>query len=116
MKRNFSNNASTSSPSIINVGIYSFIFKEVDLIPDGSKIEVTKENRMKYLDALAQYKLHTRVSAEVEAFTKGITHKLYFYFKIIIMRVVAKGMDGFQDGSYLYFQHRLNANKSTTGS
>ena len=52
--------------------ILSFILKEVDLIPDGSKVEVTKENRMKYLDALAQYKLHTRVSAEIEAFAKGM--------------------------------------------
>ena len=51
--------------------IFSFIFKEVDLIPNGSKIEVTKENKMKYLDALAQYKLHTRVSTEIEAFVKG---------------------------------------------
>lgn len=52
---------------------YSFIFQEVDLIPNGSKIEVTNQNKMKYLDALAQYKLHTRVSAEIESFVKGMT-------------------------------------------
>jgi hypothetical protein len=42
------------------------------MIPNGSTIEVTKHNRMKYLDALSQYKLNTRVSAEIEAFIKGI--------------------------------------------
>jgi ubiquitin-protein ligase E3 C len=59
--------------SINDVVIYYFISKEVDIIPNGSTIEVTKHNRMKYLDALAQYKLNTRVSAEIEAFIKGIT-------------------------------------------
>ncbi|CAB4039267.1 apoptosis-resistant E3 ubiquitin ligase 1-like isoform X1, partial [Paramuricea clavata] len=48
------------------------LLKEVDIIPNGSTIEVTKHNRMKYLDALAQYKLNTRVSAEIEAFIKGL--------------------------------------------
>ncbi|XP_028409718.1 LOW QUALITY PROTEIN: apoptosis-resistant E3 ubiquitin protein ligase 1-like [Dendronephthya gigantea] len=48
------------------------LVKEVELIPDGSKIEVTTQNRMKYLDALAQYKLHTGIKHEVEAFIKGL--------------------------------------------
>ena len=52
---------------------YSFNLQEVDLIPNGSKIEVTNQNKMKYLDALAQYKLHTRVSAEIGSFVKGMT-------------------------------------------
>lgn len=52
---------------------YRLILQEVDLIPNGSKIEVTQENKMKYLDALAQYKLHSRASAEIESFIKGIT-------------------------------------------
>jgi len=44
----------------------------VDLIPDGSKTVVTNENKKEYLNALAQYRLSTKVKAEVEAFLKGL--------------------------------------------
>ena len=51
---------------------HTCFFKEVELIPDGCKIPVTEQNKMKYLDAMAQYRLHTRVSDEIDAFLKGI--------------------------------------------
>jgi len=44
----------------------------VDLIPDGSKITVTNENKKNYLNALAQYRLCTKVKSQIEAFTKGL--------------------------------------------
>ena len=51
---------------------HTCFFKEVELIPGGCKIPVTEQNKMKYLDVMAQYRLHTRVSDEIDAFLKGI--------------------------------------------
>lgn len=33
---------------------------------------VTQQNKMQYLDSLAQYRLRTRVSGEIDAFLKGM--------------------------------------------
>ena len=44
----------------------------VELIPNGSKIAVTNSNKLRYLDALAQYKLASNVKEEVEGFLKGL--------------------------------------------
>lgn len=44
----------------------------IDLIPDGSKIAVTNENKSDYLNALAQYRLSTKVKVQVDAFLKGL--------------------------------------------
>ena len=44
----------------------------VDLIPDGSKTIVTNENKKEYLNALAQYRLATKVKSEVDSFLKGL--------------------------------------------
>ncbi|KAI5710424.1 hypothetical protein M8J75_008552 [Diaphorina citri] len=46
--------------------------KTVELIPNGSKIPVTDENKLSYLDALARYRLVSSVKDEVEAFLKGL--------------------------------------------
>ncbi|RWS30289.1 apoptosis-resistant E3 ubiquitin protein ligase 1-like protein [Leptotrombidium deliense] len=48
------------------------LIRVVDLIPGGSKIEVTNENKMQYLDALAQHRLVNSVKDEVEHFLKGL--------------------------------------------
>ncbi|XP_071041064.1 apoptosis-resistant E3 ubiquitin protein ligase 1 isoform X3 [Parasteatoda tepidariorum] len=48
-------------------------YKEVDLIPNGYMIPVTKENKLQYLNALAQYRLTTSVKSEIEHFLKGLT-------------------------------------------
>ncbi|RWS11873.1 apoptosis-resistant E3 ubiquitin protein ligase 1-like protein [Dinothrombium tinctorium] len=48
------------------------LIRVIDLIPGGSKIEVTNENKMYYLDALAQHKLANCVKEEVEHFLKGL--------------------------------------------
>lgn len=44
----------------------------VDLVQNGSKINVTDDNKMFYLNCLAQYKLVTGVKEEVESFLKGL--------------------------------------------
>ena len=43
----------------------------VDLIERGSTVPVTDANKLQYLDALAQYRLVTRVKDELHAFLKG---------------------------------------------
>ena len=44
----------------------------VDLIPNGSHVPVTDDNKLQYLDRLAQYKLATSVSEEIDSFLKGL--------------------------------------------
>ncbi|XP_077537713.1 apoptosis-resistant E3 ubiquitin protein ligase 1 isoform X1 [Haemaphysalis longicornis] len=48
------------------------LLKTTELIPGGSKIRVTNQNKLQYLDALAQYRLATSVREEVEYFLKGL--------------------------------------------
>ncbi|KAL1434988.1 hypothetical protein MTO96_001543 [Rhipicephalus appendiculatus] len=48
------------------------LLKTTELIPGGSKIHVTNQNKLMYLDALAQYRLATSVREEVEYFLKGL--------------------------------------------
>ncbi len=44
----------------------------VELIPNGSKVAVTNSNKLRYLDALAQYKLANNVRDETDSFLKGL--------------------------------------------
>ncbi|XP_064623307.1 apoptosis-resistant E3 ubiquitin protein ligase 1-like isoform X2 [Lineus longissimus] len=44
----------------------------IDLIPNGSKVAVTNDNKLTYLDALAQYRLANSVKDEMEYFLKGL--------------------------------------------
>lgn len=46
--------------------------KSINLIPNGSKIRVTNETKLQYLDALAQHKLYNNVQDEVGSFLKGL--------------------------------------------
>ena len=48
----------------------------IDLIPNGSKIPVTNSNKMRYLDALAQYRLVQPVKEEVDSFMRGLSSEL----------------------------------------
>lgn len=43
----------------------------VELISGGAQIAVTNENKMHYLNLLAQYRLASQVRDEVEHFLKG---------------------------------------------
>ncbi|KAM9786406.1 apoptosis-resistant E3 ubiquitin protein ligase 1 isoform X1 [Syngnathus typhle] len=46
--------------------------KVVELIPGGAQIAVTNENKIHYLNLLAQYRLASQVRDEVEHFLKGL--------------------------------------------
>lgn len=46
--------------------------QEVELISNGSTISVTNENKIQYLNALAQYRLSNSVKPEIEHFLKGL--------------------------------------------
>lgn len=47
------------------------VFQVVPLKPNGSKIRVTNDNKMEYLNRLAQYKLSIAIKEEIECFNKG---------------------------------------------
>lgn len=47
------------------------VLQVVELISGGAQIGVTNENKMHYLNLLAQYRLATQVRDEVEHFLKG---------------------------------------------
>ncbi|XP_033636147.1 apoptosis-resistant E3 ubiquitin protein ligase 1-like isoform X2 [Asterias rubens] len=44
----------------------------IELIPGGTTIAVTNENKIEYLDKLAQHRLANSVQDEIEAFLKGL--------------------------------------------
>lgn len=47
------------------------LLQVVELISGGAQIAVTNENKMHYLNLLAQYRLASQVRDEVEHFLKG---------------------------------------------
>ena len=51
------------------------MLQSVELKPGGSQIPVTQDNKMEYLELLAQWRLATSVSREMEAFQKGLSKK-----------------------------------------
>ncbi|KAH9426645.1 Apoptosis-resistant E3 ubiquitin protein ligase 1 [Dermatophagoides pteronyssinus] len=48
------------------------LIRIVDLIPNGSNIRVTEANKIRYLDALAQYRLSIKCKDQMSAFLKGL--------------------------------------------
>lgn len=44
----------------------------VELVPGGSKIRITNETKLQYLDALAQHRLASSIRAEVDHFLRGL--------------------------------------------
>uniref|UniRef100_T1IIH2 HECT-type E3 ubiquitin transferase n=1 Tax=Strigamia maritima TaxID=126957 RepID=T1IIH2_STRMM len=49
------------------------LLKVEELVTNGARISVTNQNKLQYLDALAQYRLASSVKFEVEAFLKGLS-------------------------------------------
>jgi len=47
------------------------VFQEVDLIPKGSEVDVTNENKMRYLNRIAQHRLRESIKPEIDSFIKG---------------------------------------------
>lgn len=48
------------------------LIKNIELIPNGSKIRVTNATKNQYLDALAQQRLCNNVRDEIDSFLKGL--------------------------------------------
>lgn len=48
-----------------------FCFQVVELVAGGAQIPVTNENKILYLNLLAQYRLASQVREEVDHFLKG---------------------------------------------
>ena len=42
--------------------------KEIDLIPNGSKVDVTAANKHKYIQLVAKYYLHDRIMQQTGSF------------------------------------------------
>lgn len=42
------------------------------MIPNGSKIQVTNQNKLQYLDVLAQYRLANSIKEETDSFLRGL--------------------------------------------
>ncbi|KAG8182939.1 hypothetical protein JTE90_010568 [Oedothorax gibbosus] len=49
------------------------LIEEVNLISNGANIPVTNQNKIQYLNALAQYRLATSVKTEIDYFLRGLT-------------------------------------------
>ncbi|KAI0220593.1 Apoptosis-resistant E3 ubiquitin protein ligase 1 [Lamellibrachia satsuma] len=43
-----------------------------ELIPNGARVPVTNQNKFEYLDALAQFRLMSRVREEIDSFLRGL--------------------------------------------
>ncbi|XP_020287983.1 apoptosis-resistant E3 ubiquitin protein ligase 1 [Pseudomyrmex gracilis] len=48
------------------------LLKVAELIPGGSKIKVTNETKLRYLDALAQHRLASSIRNEIDHFLRGL--------------------------------------------
>ena len=45
--------------------------KEVDLVPNGSQVNVTDNNKFRYIYMVADFRLNKRIKAQTDAFIKG---------------------------------------------
>lgn len=60
-----------SSTHFVQLVLPHVVLQVVELISGGAQIAVTNENKMHYLNLLAQYRLASQVRDEVEHFLKG---------------------------------------------
>ncbi|KAJ6620089.1 HECT-domain-containing protein [Mycena sp. CBHHK59/15] len=52
------------------------VTKTVDLIPNGSNIAVTKENRLQYIYLISHYRLSKQIKLQSEAFFEGLSEMI----------------------------------------
>ena len=62
-----------------------FCFQVVELVTGGAQMPVTNENKMFYLNLLAQYRLANQVREEVDHFLKGNAMYVVF-FKLRLLK------------------------------
>jgi ubiquitin-protein ligase E3 C len=49
------------------------VTKTVDLVPHGSNIAVTKENRLQYIYLVSHYRLSKQIKQQSDAFFEGLS-------------------------------------------
>ena len=52
------------------------VTKSVDLIPNGSNIPVTRENRLQYIYLVAHYRLTKQIKKQSAAFFEGLSEMI----------------------------------------
>ncbi|KDR68228.1 hypothetical protein GALMADRAFT_78862, partial [Galerina marginata CBS 339.88] len=69
-----------STENIENLSLYftiateeSGVTKTVDLIPNGQNIAVTGENRLRFIELSARYRLNVQIAEQSEAFLQGLS-------------------------------------------
>lgn len=50
--------------------------KSVDLIPNGSDVAVTRENRLHYICLVSHYRLSKQIKSQSEAFFAGLSEMI----------------------------------------
>lgn len=50
--------------------------KTFDLIPNGSNIAVTRENRLQYIQIVSHYRLSKQIKSQSEAFFDGLSEMI----------------------------------------
>lgn len=52
------------------------VTKSIDLIPNGSDIAVTRENRLQYIYLVSHYRLSKQIKLQSEAFFEGLSEMI----------------------------------------
>jgi len=50
--------------------------KSLDLIPDGSNVTVTRENRLQYIHLISHYRLSKQIKLQSEYFFEGLSEMI----------------------------------------
>ncbi|KAJ7679175.1 HECT-domain-containing protein [Mycena polygramma] len=73
------------------------VTKTVDLIPNGSNVAVTKENRLQYIYLVSHYRLSKQIKLQSEAFFEGLSeiidHKWLKMFNQQELQILIGGTD-----------------------
>ena len=50
--------------------------KSLDLVPNGSNVPVTRENRLQYIQLISHYRLNKQIKSQSEAFFEGLSEMI----------------------------------------
>lgn len=59
-------------PDTLHISSEFGLTKTIDLIPDGSNVAVTRENRLQYIQLVSHYRLSKQIKLQSEAFFEGL--------------------------------------------
>lgn len=85
-----------------------------ELIPGGSKIRVTNDTKLRYLDALAQHRLASSIRNEVDHFLRGLNELIpdnllgiFDENELEVRKISARDNLSFEDAMTLYLLSQL---------